>query len=1198
MAWKPRKSSWKYPSHSSKYSSSSVSCYDCGGSHYRGSSNCPRYRKTSSTSSSKSSSSSSSKTKATKATKHYICWADYKLTQLQDKCREWGLKVSGRKAAVIERLEKYVLEGGGSTAGGEGAPASSKKQKTGLTTSSQPMKAPAAAAVKDEVFDLFEVDDSKPPAIMGDSKPPSLMPLLSQSSHTMSSSQTTTSSSSSSVVNVISTIKKKPEITEEQKARTRQKLEEARRKKLARSSASFAGSAGSATGMNNNNAVATMSHRSLELGGNHLSRSPLSQQGNKRKSCAISMPIVNPYLQKLPTMKRDESKPDDSILFGGGLEDTPEITTMDDLPPLPRDAPKVRENTLEILSEEQLVVVMAARPPSVEVAVEEVEESGDGSAKDLSGDHDNVNVKKKLFPTPVNTKSPKTHPMLRVNAAAGTGKTTALIHLAARCIDLGHTSLTYVTFSRASAKDAETRMKIVMLNNDNQKEEHKLHLDMACVKEVKSVDKVNASTLHSCAMRLLQNEPNMNDAEIDKQKAGLLNDLAFQDLLKRQWGKDLDVYLERAVKNVTSLTKEEEAHKLSGKVNQLYDKALFYLTKTFSYFLKSDTTLEQLSDEKNSYKRHWFPISKKGCDAEFKSEGAAAKLGFPPAIYSLESSYSFFANTCVEIWQYVVKHNIRTFDIEIKKAQLIKLKIPCSVLLVDECQDLNGCHVDWIEKQRNFGTHIFFVGDSAQCIFGYNGAKSSNVMKLTHCIDTNLTRSWRFGPNIAKFANIALFAKEKSAQTTNNFGNKRLWIPYRVVGARKDDGKEEKDDEDGDVRGGLVTTKSLLEDWKKYRPLTVIGRDNGGLMIKAMDLLGLGALKNPTPEETADGDGEEGMMPHFFEMMRTAALGRGTIPCLGMPPIVVDDAMVTMIDTENLPKLHINGKGETSGAGKWKQSLREIRHLYELYTNKDENGQHLPMTLPAKEFRDFANEDSVTWGSFIETCNIKDITKYNMALRIIQTYQQNTLKAINAFESHATANKCPAEEADIILTTGHSAKGLEWDHVEICDDFLDLSAASFTESQKLSLRHPSFLKAMPGQSAKSETPTSPLEISKGDRRKGWQFILSEYLDGDINLLYVAMTRAKKTLSVPTSIKMLLQDFDRLHYLVETFKKDATGADRKMPLSNDESMMVVGKKKLNKGDVWNLYHDLCVPLRKEMEIADDCTFMQSLLPDCD
>ena len=40
-----------------------------------------------------------------------------------------------------------------------------------------------------------------------------------------------------------------------------------------------------------------------------------------------------------------------------------------------------------------------------------------------------------------------------------------------------------------------------------------------------------------------------------------------------------------------------------------------------------------------------------------------------------------------------------------KRAQLNELRIPSSVLLVDECQDLDECQVDWAEKQKQYGMY-------------------------------------------------------------------------------------------------------------------------------------------------------------------------------------------------------------------------------------------------------------------------------------------------------------------------------------------------------------------------------------------------------------------------------------------------------------------------------------------------------------
>lgn len=236
---------------------------------------------------------------------------------------------------------------------------------------------------------------------------------------------------------------------------------------------------------------------------------------------------------------------------------------------------------------------------------------------------------------------------------------------------------------------------------------------------------------------------------------------------------------------------------------------------------------------------------------------------------------------------------LRTFDVDMKRAQLENLRVPCSALLVDECQDLDACQVGWIEDQRRFGTHVFLVGDAAQCIYGFRRAKAQNVMEL-ECVDAALTRSWRFGPNLARIANVALFAKERSPQTNASADGRtpRLWRPYRVEGARGVDvagGGEGGGETDG-VPGGRATTTPLLEEWRKYRPLALIGRTNAGLMVKAMDLIGLAGLRDISAED-AGGEGE-----------------------------AVDMA-------GDLPRFHINGKGDSLGKARWTKASSQIEHL-------------------------------------------------------------------------------------------------------------------------------------------------------------------------------------------------------------------------------------------------------------------------------
>ena len=198
--------------------------------------------------------------------------------------------------------------------------------------------------------------DSKPAAVNKGTVTAQSSGLISQSTTSLSLSQPQQTSHTSQTSSVSSSATKKSELTQEQKERMRRSREEAHKKKMTRLSAA------------NRSQSPSSAARSL------------SQSPPKKKGTTIT---INPYLQKSPTMKRDESKPDDAILFGCGQwgdEWSGPIKTLDYLPPLPPDAPPVREDTLNRLSEQQLEVIMAARPPPPNEAV--VDDKNMAAAKD------------------------------------------------------------------------------------------------------------------------------------------------------------------------------------------------------------------------------------------------------------------------------------------------------------------------------------------------------------------------------------------------------------------------------------------------------------------------------------------------------------------------------------------------------------------------------------------------------------------------------------------------------------------------------------------------------------------------------------------------------------------------------------------------------------------------------------------------
>ena len=74
------------------------------------------------------------------------------------------------------------------------------------------------------------------------------------------------------------------------------------------------------------------------------------------------------------------------------------------------------------------------------------------------------------------------------------------------------------------------------------------------------------------------------------------------------------------------------------------------------------------------------------------------------------------------------------------------------------------------------------VGDAAQTIYGFRGAKSTFMKDLDknpyinkRIIDRTLSTSYRFGKQVEGVANTILFAKANSPQ-------KELFIPYRIRG--------------------------------------------------------------------------------------------------------------------------------------------------------------------------------------------------------------------------------------------------------------------------------------------------------------------------------------------------------------------------------------------------------------------------------
>jgi len=344
-----------------------------------------------------------------------------------------------------------------------------------------------------------------------------------------------------------------------------------------------------------------------------------------------------------------------------------------------------------------------------------------------------------------------------------------------------------------------------------------------------------------------------------------------------------------------------------------------------------------------------------------------------------------------------------------KHVQLNQCEIDATAILVDESQDCDACQIDWLVKQNGPGKNpkqIFFVGDAAQTIYSFRGAKSKNLAEIPNAIDVKLTTSFRFGKEIAAVANTVLFAKDNCPQ-------KNTWVSYRVSGS-------------------------------EGKPGVLFDEHGSALNIYPRTIL---AFTN-------------------LECFNAA------LPILMANPNV---------------KIALNGEGDNSGKGKWKGIIADIQKVKDLFDGK----------VSQLDFEEFREVENLTFNQFEDEVK-SQFPKYSTHVELVKRNPENLDQLIETWSSKVMDNDYCSKEADVILSTIHAAKGMEWDTVQVVARLKDLDV-----EQKPS-PHSGFQRA-------HHIEEAPL-----------QFKFPAWGD-DLHLMYVAVTRAKKVLYLPEN-------------LVEFFKK--------------------------------------------------------------
>ena len=195
-------------------------------------------------------------------------------------------------------------------------------------------------------------------------------------------------------------------------------------------------------------------------------------------------------------------------------------------------------------------------------------------------------------------------------------------------------------------------------------------------------------------------------------------------------------------------------------------------------------------------------------------------------------------------------------------------------------------------------------------------------------------------------------------------------------------------------------------------------------------------------------------------------------------------------------KIAIQGDGR-----KFKGTVDEILDIYRLAKGE-------PVRLA--EFKKYANFDD-----FKKKVDDLELSKYSVHLSLLGKLEDSLPQAMQQFESSVLHKKHNPKTADVILCTAHQAKGLEYDNVEVLDDFTELGV---DEQQ-------------PEQSDEDDMQTFVSAATMSDKREV-EFKLPGWGD-ELNLWYVSVTRPKKRLRLPKKWWALQQSIKATFEAIKT-----------------------------------------------------------------
>jgi DNA polymerase III epsilon subunit-like protein/predicted DNA-binding transcriptional regulator YafY len=366
------------------------------------------------------------------------------------------------------------------------------------------------------------------------------------------------------------------------------------------------------------------------------------------------------------------------------------------------------------------------------------------------------------------------------------------------------------------------------------------------------------------------------------------------------------------------------------------------------------------------------------------------------------------------------------------------VNVPIDIVMLDEAQDTNDAVGSVVISQPG---QVIMVGDPDQAIYQFNGAKDQ-LQNAVAPYRLPLTESWRYGPEIGGFANRFLALKERvfDVQTNRGIGNGPTGevVPENTMGTadavivRSNAGAFGAILEELERGRRVGVTKSFYADLKGFIQaaewLKAGGASSGAKRPTKMpaDLKGFKTWDAVVNEAAKGDDSDLGVKTTILVDIVEAEGIAGLYAILDKIAQIesVSAAKKQMDSTSGVSKPDEFAIPDNVGPGAYGQLVENISF------SVDPTG----ITITGKktfDYKEAIKSSGARWNATGKAWKIPATTDAERIAAL--TKLQNALRDLEGYGS--TAEERTAQGIDVVVSTAHQMKGLEFGNVRVGKDF-------------------------------------------------------------------------------------------------------------------------------------------------------------------